>query len=392
MKKTISLKLFCTVVWRSFRQVMRRVARLFGYEASDRYMKNIWKVTVGCMCTVITIFSLMFLYVFVDEIVMDEWYRVARRVACIGTPSEEWNLSNHIAFQRFGKKTRVVNEVTGEVTIRNVDNIVTSSDGDSLAVFFKDGKRGFLNRYTGEIAIPAKYSKAWVFSQGLAAVVEEGELKFIDHKGRTVISKGFQPSVRDDRYIFEEGYCFIRDKVSGMLGAIDTAGNWVIQPSFSSADYIGKYIVVRKALADGLYTKDLQEVLPLEYSDISIHLGCKTILTRKGIDGPKLYDLDMNLLSDFVVDDSRNVVYYTGEERTFIDDDGDEVTEKVYKVANSKVYRVSTPGTRDTYGLMSKQGKLLTPPIYDGITAIASDRYLCSPHGVVLDDSGREVF
>ena len=99
----------------------------------------------------------------------------------------------------------------------------------------------------------------------------------------------------------------------------------------------------------------------------------------------------MNLLSDFVVDDARNVVYYTGEERTFIDDDGDEVTEKVYKVANSKVYRVSTPGSRDTYGLMSNQGKRLTPPIYDGITAIAPDRYLCSPHGVVLDDSGQIV-
>lgn len=391
MKKTISLKLFCTVVWRSFRQIIRRVARLFGYEASDRYMKNIWKVTVGCMCTVITIFSLMFLYVFVDEIVMDEWYRVARRVACIGTPTEEWYLSNNISFQRYWKKTRVLNEITGEATIRNVDNVVTSSDGDSLAVFFKDGKRGFLNRYTGEIAIPAKYTKAWVFSEGLAAVVEDGELKFIDHCGKTVISKGFQPSVRDDRYIFEEGYCFIRDKVSGMLGAIDTAGNWVIQPSFSCADYIGKYIVVKKALAYGLYTKDLQEVLPLEYSDISIHLGSKTILTRKGIDGPKLYDLDMNLLSDFVVDDARNVVYYTGEERTSIDEDGDEVTEKVYKVSNSKVYRVSTPGTRDTYGLMSNQGKRLTPPIYDGITAIAPDRYLCSPHGVVLDDSGSIV-
>ena len=194
-----------------------------------------------------------------------------------------------------------------------------------------------------------------------------------------------------DSYTFEKGYCFIRDKVSGMLGAIDTAGNWVIQPTYSSIDYIGNYVVVRKALDDGLYTKDLQEVLPLEYSDISVHLGSKTILARKGIDGPKLYDLDMNLLSDFVVDDARNVVYYTGEERTFINEDGDEVTEKVYKVANSKVYRVSTPGSRDTYGLMSKQGKRLTPPIYDGITAIAPDRYLCSPHGVVLDDAGQIV-
>ena len=56
MRKTVSFKLFCTVVWRGFCQMMRKLAKLFGYESSDRYMKNIWKVTVGCMCTVITIF------------------------------------------------------------------------------------------------------------------------------------------------------------------------------------------------------------------------------------------------------------------------------------------------------------------------------------------------
>ena len=166
--------------------MMRKLARLFGYESSDRYMKNIWKVTVGCVCTVITIFSLMFLYVFVDEIILDEWQRVARRYACIGIPSEERHLSNHILFQKYGSKTRIVNEVTGEVTMKNVMNVVTSVDkSDTLAVFFKDDKRGYLNRNTGKVVIPAKYSKAWIFSEGLAAVVEDGELKFTNREGYT---------------------------------------------------------------------------------------------------------------------------------------------------------------------------------------------------------------
>ena len=106
MRKTVSFKLFFTVVWRGFCQMIGKLARLFGYESSDRYMKNIWKVTIGCVCTVITIFSLMFLYVFVDEIILDEWQRVARRYACIGIPSEERHLSNHILFQKYGSKTR----------------------------------------------------------------------------------------------------------------------------------------------------------------------------------------------------------------------------------------------------------------------------------------------
>ena len=368
------------------------LARFLGYESSDRYMKNIWKVTVGCVCTVVTILTMMFLYVFVNEIVMDEWYRIAKHIACIGTPNEERYLSNHISFQKFGTKSRIVNMITGEVTMRNVEEIVTSrGNKDSLAVFFKNGKRGFLNRYTGKVAIPAKYSKAWVFSEGMAAVVEDGELKFIDHSGKTVISKGFEPSVRDDRYIFEKGYCFIRDKESNMLGVIDTTGNWVIQPSFSYIDYIGDYIHVSRGFTEGLYTKDLKIILPLEYEDICVDLGNNTIIARKELEGPKLYDLNMNLISDFVVDHVTYMVYYTGEEETYIDDDGDEVTRKVFEVANSNLYRAGTPGSRDTYGLMSKHGKRLTPPIYEDIKAIGPDRYLCSPHGVILDDFGRIV-
>ena len=392
MRKTVSFKLFCTVVWRGFCQVLRKLARLLGYEASDRYMKNIWKVTVGCVCTVTAIFTAMFLYVFVEEVVMDEWGRVAKYFACIGKPDEGRYLSNHIKFQRFGRKTRIVNLVTGEVAMKNVDYVVTPDDkSDSLAVFFKGDRRGFLNRYTGKVVIPARYSKAWIFSEGLAAVVEDGELKFIDRGGNTVISKGFEPSFMDESYLFKNGYCFIRDKQSGLLGVIDTEGNWFIEPAFSYVNYYGDYIYVRGNSFYGLYTKDLEVVLPLEYRDIHMNVYSKTILARKGQDAPKLYDMEMNLISDFVVDDVAYMVYYTGEENTYIDDDGDEVTRKEYKVANSNKYIVSTPNTRCSYGLMSKKGKILTPPIYEDIKAIAPDRYLCSPHGVVLDDSGREV-
>lgn len=38
MKKNISFKLFCTVVWRGFCQGIRALARLFGYQGTDRYL------------------------------------------------------------------------------------------------------------------------------------------------------------------------------------------------------------------------------------------------------------------------------------------------------------------------------------------------------------------
>ncbi|MBQ8695615.1 MAG: WG repeat-containing protein, partial [Bacteroidaceae bacterium] len=54
---------------------------------------------------------------------------------------------------------------------------------DSIAVYALNGKRGFLNRYTGEIIIDAeknRYSKAWVFSEGVAAVMKDEMIGFID--------------------------------------------------------------------------------------------------------------------------------------------------------------------------------------------------------------------
>lgn len=392
MRKEISFKLFCTVVWRGFCQGVRALARLFGYQGSDRYMKTVWKITLGCVCTVSLIFTSALLYVFVDEVVLDEWADWVRHCKS-GDVTYERYMSNHIAFQKLGyrmDRTRVLNTVTGEVLVKDIDKVCTPIDGDSLAVFFKGDKRGYINRFTGEIAIPAKYTKAWVFSDGLAAVVENGELKFIDHNGNTSIC-GFEPSVRDENYIFHNGHCFVRDVSSGLLGAIDTAGNWIIEPSFSSARYYGKLIHVTRGPLEGIYTIGLKEALPLEYSDISVHMGSMTVLARKGEDGPQLFDFEMNLISDFVIDMVSHLKYDTGETRTYIDDDGDEVTENVYMVANSNVYMVCTPGTRDTYGLISKEGKRLTPPIYDGIRAIAPDRYLCSPHGVVLNDKGIPV-
>ena len=129
----------------------------------------------------------------------------------------------------------------------------------------------------------------------------------------------------------------------------------------------------------------------MEYRDIKISLEDKTILARKGIDAPKLYDLDMNLLSDFVIDGIEQLVYDINEEKTYIDENGRECTEQKYMTANCNTYRAETPNTKPTYGLISKEGKIITHPIYQEIKAIGPDRYLCSPHGIVIDNNGNEI-
>ena len=123
MRKEISFKLFCTVVWRGFCQGVRALARLFGYQGSDRYMKTVWKITLGCVCTVSLIFTSALLYVFVDEVVLDEWADWIRHCKS-GDVTYERYMSNHIAFQKLGyrmDRTRVLNTVTGEVLVKDIE-------------------------------------------------------------------------------------------------------------------------------------------------------------------------------------------------------------------------------------------------------------------------------
>lgn len=372
---------------------IKLLARFFGYQSSDRYLRSVWKIIIGSLATIALISTISLLYCFIKGFVCDEvaeW--VSRRTS--KEIISERHLSNHIVFQSIGYrgKTRVVNLLTNKIVMKNIDNVVLSADGDSLAVFFKGKLRGYLNRFTGKEVIPPQYTRAWVFSEGMAAVEENGQLKFINHKGDIVISKGFEVSGKDqDGYLFHNGYCFIRDKMNGKIGVVDTLGNWIIEPQFDYIEKYGDYIHVQNEYCQGLYTRKLEVVFPMEYNIIDINSYTNTILVRKEDEAPQLYDMKLNLLEDFVIDHISYMLYKTGALRSCTDEDGREYFVEVKEVANCNKYSVGGNFTRASYGLMSKSGKILTPPLYSKIEAIAPNRYLCHPHGVILDDNGKEV-
>ena len=71
-----------------------------------------------------------------------------------------------VAVKSSDGKVSIKNTVTGKVTIKDIKlDWTTSSPNDSLSVYCTEGKRGYYNAYTGEIAIPAQYRRAWVFSE-----------------------------------------------------------------------------------------------------------------------------------------------------------------------------------------------------------------------------------
>ena len=126
-------------------------------------------------------------------------------------------LSENIDLHSFADdKWRVYDNVADEYTTGKIDWLSGAQENDSLAVYALHGKRGYINVNTGQIVIDAEannYSKAWVFSEGLAAVVKDGKVGFINAQNELVIPFLFDYSdecrMYDFAFLFHNGYCIM---------------------------------------------------------------------------------------------------------------------------------------------------------------------------------------
>lgn len=140
MKKTISFRLFFTVLGRGICQVFRFIGKLFGYKDKSTYAKVVWRISATCLTTLLLLFTFCVLYAFVTNVIIPKWtdFRI-QKYAWENTP-----ISHRIVFQQNyrEKETRVYDKVAKKVLLKDIDWVVTSDDNDSLAVFAQAGKRG----------------------------------------------------------------------------------------------------------------------------------------------------------------------------------------------------------------------------------------------------------
>jgi hypothetical protein len=79
------------------------------------------------------------------------------------------------------------------------------------------------------------YNKSVVghFYEGLALFLKDGNLGFIDNKGRIVIEPKFKRASG-----FSNGHCLIEtNSGNGLKGIIDKNGDYIIQPKYKSIDF-----------------------------------------------------------------------------------------------------------------------------------------------------------
>lgn len=201
---------------------------------------------------------------------------------------------------------------------------------DSIGIFEKEGKRGFYNLNTNKVLVPATYTHAWFFSEGLAAVEKDGKIGFINMKGAVVIPHQFVHRTNDHPNIaFEDGRCVMANG-NGQMGVIDRKGEWVVKPQYDKVDLTESGIFGTTSNSKLLLSKK-GEVIQNDLIVKVKPLKCNIQLKEKDSDGRwRLQDVEMKM--DYYV-------YYT--------------------FANS-----------DRCGLMDKDGNRLTEPVYSKIEAL----------------------
>lgn len=285
----------------------------------------------------------------------------------------------------------------GKKVLKHISRICKPMDGDSL-VFFSDGdKRGYFHMRDGRLVVKPIYEHAWIFSDGLAAVEENGRIKFIDTDGKVVIDRGFKYDVYDDGYVFHGGHCAVNDSTGKHMGLIDRKGDWVVPPVYDIINLQDTFWLMTIDNRSTILTFGMDTVMSLVSAKLYIS---DTVIEATFADHKQSqYDLHGNLIAANLIRDVEQLMYDTREVMYRNNRDMDEETEVYYNyddytsrkaVATCMKYEAES----GWYGLMSPSGKLLTPPSYVRIEAVGKDLYLCEVSygcGVILNNQGMRV-
>lgn len=280
-------------------------------------------------------------------------------------------------------KGYIYNIHSGEKYLKHIAWIAKPAGKDSLVCFSDGKKRGYFNKYTGKVVIRPKYNHAWIFSDGLASVEENGYIKFIDATGKVVIDKKMPYIPGMQGYVFHGGYCVVDTNDGELCGLMDKTGKIVLPLEYSSIQPTNDFEMwrVQKGSEMAVLDKELKPVLP--FMESSIYISDGTIDVTMPDHTMRKYDMKGVLIDDFYISSVRMLDYekeevvYKENTEMEMDDESGEALEMYYHPKAIARLRAYVAG--DGYeGLMTHEGHVVMMPLYQAIEAIGYDLYLCT--------------
>ena len=283
-----------------------------------------------------------------------------------------------------------------KIILKDVVWIAKPMEGDSLVCFSDGSNRGYFHIRDGCVVVEPKYSHAWIFSDGLAAVEEKGRLKFINSEGQIVIDQNLTCDFSGSGYVFHNGHCAVNDSTGNYAGLIDRNGNWVMPPVYNSIIPQDTFWMVTMDRQQAILSFDMDTIIPM--IPATLQIDDTSILATFSDHTQSIYNLHGELVAASLIRDVEQMFYDTREvmygvrissvDDSYYNDYSSPETKKA--IATCKRYEAES----GWYGLMSPDGQLLTPPSYICINAIDKDLYLCLisyGNGVILNNHGKRV-
>ena len=301
--KKISVSLFFTVLWRGVCQALGWFFGLFGYKRNGTYAKCVWGLFATSGAIVMAFFALAIVCAGVD-VVYDRYYKSHYCDDEYCYHSEYINRDIYFHNTEDGKGY-IYNKRTGEKLIKHIAWIANPLGKDTLVCYSNGRKRGYFSKNTGKVIIEPKYDHAWVFSDGLASVDDNGYIKFIDGTGKVVIDQKMPYIQNMEGYVFHGGYCVVDTDDGELCGLFDKTGRVVLPKEYSSISPTNdlEMWIVAKGKEKGLLDKDLKTIIPLTECSMWV---CEGMVDMTLADHTmRKYSLQGELINDFYISDVR---------------------------------------------------------------------------------------
>ncbi len=365
MKNKITFKMWLSVFFGGIWQFIRNI---FSWKNKTPFWRVIWATITVCILFITGVVG----YVFYDEV----YGRHKRYTENYGNQC----LGDRYRYYPMGKgKSYIKDRVTDNKILTEIDWIARPADGDSLVVVSKDGKRGFFNRYSGEMQIPFRYDAAWCFNDGVAGVCIGDSVFFINHNGKLLYDRKFV-RVPNRNYTYHgKFFAFVEN---GRQGLIDKSGKTAVPAIYDDiipmANNMWNVKINEKI---GTVNADGKLIVPCEYKGVFIYPEGGLVVMAED-NSKKKMDYEGNVTDEFVYDYTYTLDYYSDE----LDKEGNRIQKP------AKLFTYSCNGH---YGLIDKAGHPVTPPIYSSISAYTADLFECQIDNggeyVILNEKGEKV-
>lgn len=301
---------------------------------------------------------------------------------------------------------KIIDRWTKEVLLDSL-SWLSFEDGDSLVAYAQQNRRGYFNlRQRKAHLLDEKFVKVYLYREGRALAESLDSLYILDTDQKEV-ARYLKTDERDTEVnVFHKGHLPMIGE-NGKLGLIDTCGVWSVEPQYDKVSWALEEFwlgITHPVMVDEVTGKEtephrivmdskLRTVMEGDWTYLMVTKdGYVTVADKNHWQWH--YALDGTVIDDFVCRDIKQMTYSTGEKKWV----GDGVTEYVDRQVDVEdtATLLKYVTSENWEGLITKEGKIVTPPIFWSIEAVSKNLYLCkydtsSDHGILLNERGERV-